>query len=85
MGFRPENESSSMSFASTVFRRATSVWSGVDIATTSTDSLIAPVCSVTSTVRLADASIGTPVFTHFLKPASSTATSYVPGVSDVNT
>jgi hypothetical protein len=48
IGLRPENESISRSFASTVFRTATSVWRIVDSAVTVTTSVIAPVSSVAS-------------------------------------
>ncbi len=61
IGLRPENDSSSRSFASTVFRIVASVCSGVASAVTVTDSLIAPVSSVKSTDMLADASSLTPV------------------------
>ena len=79
IGLRPENESSSMSLASTVFRSATSVCSGVDFATTVTVSLSVPVSSDASTAMLAEASSVTPLLTHFLKPCSSTPRSVLAG------
>ena len=71
IGLRPENDSSSMSLASTVFRTATSVCSGVASAVTVTSSVIAPVSSVKSSVSAAAASSCTPVRLAFLKPCSS--------------
>ena len=81
IGLRPEKDSNSISFASIVLRTATSVWSGVASAVTVTTSEIVPVSSRTSTEVLEAASRITPVRTHFLKPWSSTASSYRPGES----
>jgi hypothetical protein len=80
IGLRPENDISSMSFASTVFRTVTSVCSGVASAVTVTASLMVPVSSVASTAMFDEASSVRPVCTAFLKPSSSTVTSYAPGV-----
>ena len=60
-----------MSFASTVFRRATSVWSGGDTAATVTSSLIVPVWSAKSRLMEPAASSGTFWRLVFLKPVSS--------------
>ena len=75
IGLRPENESSSMSLASTVFRRATSVCIGVACATTVTVSARLPASSMNSTLMAAPPSSTTPVRLAFLNPSSSAPTS----------
>ena len=75
IGLRPENDSSSMSLASTVLRSATSVWIGVDWATTVTVSASVPVSRVKSTLMAAPPSSVTPDRLAFLKPSSSAPTS----------
>ena len=83
IGLRPENESSSMSLASTVFRRATSVWMGVAEATTVTVSERLPASRMNSTLMVAPPSSVTPERLAFLNPSSSALTSYCPGRSVV--
>ena len=56
IGLRPEKDSSSMSFASTVFRTATSVCSSEASEVTVTSSVSAPVSSAKSSVKDAAAS-----------------------------
>ncbi len=74
-GLRPENDSCSRSFASTVLRTVTSVCSGGASDVTVTVSVRAPGSRVKPRVTLAAASSWTPVRFVFLKPSSSTETS----------
>src|SRR3954447_17696493 len=77
-GLRPEKDRSSMSFASTVLRTATSVCSGVASAVTVTASVSAPVSSAMLIVCAAPASSVTFWRSAFLNPWSSADTSYLP-------
>ena len=82
MGFRPFSMSSVIAFASIVLDTwAVLDWSGVASPTTVTASCMPPGDSVASTCTFEVASTLTLVFTNFLKPLSSTATSYTPGSS----
>ena len=75
MGLRPLKDSTSMSFASTVFRMATSVAIGVASEVTVTVSVRPPASSVKVREIFADASSGRSVTTAFLNPSSSADTS----------
>ncbi len=71
IGFLPENDSNSMSLASTDFLTATSVWSAEASAVTVTSSVRAPASSVKSNPTVPAASSCTFERLIFLKPLSS--------------